>query len=594
VSRSTRTSRPGASQRRERRTHFRMRTALLAIAFVLSLFAARLFQLQGVDANAYASMAEAEGTRHVTLHAARGQILDRNGNELASSVDAVAITADPTMTADDATRIAAVLADTLDLDYFSTVEKLRTPDTQFVYLARRVPSWRADEMFTALSEAGLAGVFSERDPLRTYPESWAVSNLVGLVGEDGNGSSGLEQQFNDVLRGTDGEATYVNAPGGEQIPMADSTVQPAVDGLDIVTTLDRDLQFYASRRLAQQVRTTGSDWGAAITIDVQTGEVFQFAQYPSFNPARTSDLDLEATTNRGVQFVYEPGSVQKVFTFAALADAGAITPRSQILVPGALEIDGFEINDDWEHDTLRLTATGAIAKSSNIATITAAREITEEELASYLHGFGLGSPTGIGLPGESQGILADPATWSDAQAATVAFGQGLSVTALQMAAGVSTIANDGEYIQPTLVSGYGQPDGSVQPAGSPETRQVVSRQAARMVARMMTAVTQEGGTAPSAAIPGYLVAGKTGTAQRAAATGGYAPGERTISFAGFAPADDPRFMTYVVLDNPTDGSFGGTGAGPVFHDIMSMALQRYGVPPTGRKPHSIPLEWSAR
>jgi cell division protein FtsI (penicillin-binding protein 3) len=572
---------------------FRMRTALLAIAFVLSLFAARLFQLQGVDANAYAAMAEAEGSRLVTLHAARGRILDRNGYELASSVDAVAITADPTMTADDATRIAAVLADTLHLDYFATVDKLRTPNTQFVYLARRIPTWRADTMFAALDAAGLAGVFSERDPLRTYPESRAVSNLVGIVGEDddGNGSSGLELQFDGILRGSDGEATYVNSPGGEQIPMAGSSVQPAVDGQDIVTTLDRDLQFYASMRLAEQVRATGSDWGAAVTIDVRTGQIFQFAQYPSFNPGRTSNLDIGATTNRGVQFVYEPGSVQKVFTFAAMADQGEVTPRTRFTVPGELHVDGYEINDDWEHGSIRLTATGALAKSSNIATILASRRITEEQLGGYLRDFGLGQKTGIGLPGESNGILAAPDTWSSAQAATVAFGQGLSVTALQMAAGVSAIANGGEYIAPTLVSGYGQPDGSVEDAAAPLTRRVVSERAARMVATMMTAVTQEGGTAPAAAIPGYLVAGKTGTAQRAAETGGYAPGERTISFAGFAPADDPRFMTYVVLDNPSDGSYGGTGAGPVFRDIMTMVLERYSVAPTGRRPHDIPLEW---
>jgi cell division protein FtsI (penicillin-binding protein 3) len=571
-----------------------MRTALLAIAFVLSLFAARLFQLQGVDANAYAAMAEAEGTRQVTLHAARGRILDRNGHELASSVDAVAITADPTMTADDATRIAAVLADTLHLDYFATVERLRTPDTHFVYLARRIPSWRAEAMFDALADAELAGVFSERDPLRTYPESRSVSALVGLVGrdnEDGLGSFGLERQYDDILRGTDGEATYVNSPGGERIPMAGSSEKPAADGQDIVTTLDRDLQYYASERLAQEVQSTGAEWGSAITIDVRTGQIFAFAQYPSFHPDRTADLDIGQTANRGVEYVYEPGSVQKVFTFAAVADQGKVTPRTRLVVPGKMEIDSFDINDDWEHGRIRLTATGAIAKSSNLATIRTSRRISEEQLGGYLRSFGLGELTGIGWPGESRGILADPATWTDAQAATIAFGQGVSVTALQMAAGVSAIANGGEYIAPTLVSGYTQPDGSFEEAAAPLTRQVISARAARQVTTMMTAATRDGGTAPAAAIPGYQVAGKTGTAQRAAETGGYAPGQRTISFAGFAPADSPRFLTYVVLDHPKDGSFGGTAAAPVFHDIMSAALQRYGVAPTGQPAQRIPLEW---
>ncbi|MDQ3627630.1 MAG: penicillin-binding protein 2 [Actinomycetota bacterium] len=584
--------RGAGSALRLRRTQFRLRIFLLLIAVVMSLFAARLFQLQGVDANAYASMAQAEGTRSVTLHAARGQILDRDGAELASSVDAVAITADPSLTSDTATRIAAVLSEELGLDYFAMVEKLRTPDTRFVYLARRVPTWRAEQAYDRLAAEGLSGVLSERDPLRTYPETDVAANLVGIVNAEGEGGSGLELAFNDVLQGTDGEATYVTAPSGEYIPMADKTVTDSQDGTTLVTTIDRDLQWYADRRLAAQVRASGAEWGVAITVDARTGEIYQFSQVPSFDPNRLSDLDLDRVRNRGLQDVYEPGSVQKVLTFAALLDAGLVSPTTRLVVPGGIEKDGYEINDyDDRTQRARMTATGALALSSNTGTIVAAEEMADERLAAYLRSFGLGQPTGVGLPGESAGILAEPETWSDAQRATVTFGQGLSVTALQMTAAVASIANDGEYVAPHLVSGMRHEDGTFEAAPAPERHRAVSEQAARDVASMMTAVTERGGTGPQGAIPGYLVAGKTGTSQRADPDGGYYDSGATVSYAGFAPADDPRFVTYVVIDNPQDGSGGGTGAGPVFHDIMSTVLQRYSIPPTGARYERVPLSW---
>lgn len=569
-----------------------MRVSILCIAFVLSLFAARLFQLQGVDANAYASMAEDESTQTVALHAGRGAIVDRNGVELASTVDAVALTADPTMTADSATRIAAILHRKLNLDYFDTVNRLRKPDTRFVYLARRVPVWKADAVTSALEKADLVGVFTERDPLRTYPDGDAASSLVGVVGADDKGLSGLEYQFEDLLSGDDGQATYILSPSGERIPLSDSTVDEPEAGVGLQTTIDRDVQWWADRRLGRAVRDTGSAWGTAITMDVRTGEIVQFSQSPGFDPNRVGSLVEDDMVNRGAQFVYEPGSVQKILTYGGLADAGAVTPRTRIKVPGEYRVDSYEINDDWAHGTIKLTATGALAKSSNIAAILASQRISRNQLYDYLRSFGLGEQTGVGLPGESKGILAEPDDWSDSQHATIAFGQGLSVTAVQMAGAVAAVANGGVYVEPTLVTGYAQPDGSVEAAPEPESHRVISERAARQIAKMMTATTQDGGTAPQAAIPGYRVAGKTGTAQRVDQdTLGYVEGERTISFAGFAPADDPRFMTYVVLDDPKDGSFGGTGAGPVFHDIMSMVLQRYGIPPTGAKPVRLPLEW---
>ena len=588
--------RPGpqvrARSRRSRRSFFRLRVSILLIGFILSLFAARLFQLQGVDANAYASMAKDEGTQTVDLHASRGAILDRNGVEMATTVDAVALTADPTMTSRNATRIAAILQRKLGLDYFDTVSLLRKPDTRFVYLARRVPLWKSNKVMSVLDRHNLVGVFTERDPLRTYPDGDAASSLMGVVGADGHGLSGLEYEYDHLLGGKDGHATYLLAPSGERIPLSDETVVEPQPGVGLETTIDRDVQWMADRRLTKAVRDTGSDWGTAITMDVRSGEIIQFSQYPGFDPNHVGSLNEDDMVNRGVQYVYEPGSVEKVLTYSALADAGEVTPRTRIKVPGYYDVDGYQINDDWSHGTIHLTATGAIAMSSNIAAILASQRISARDLYEHLRSFGLGQKTGVGLPGESAGILANYRSWSASQHATIAFGQGLSVTTVQMAAALSAVANKGVYIEPTLITGYVQPDGSVDPTPTPQTHRVISAHAARMVAKMMTATTQDGGTAPLAAIPGYRVAGKTGTAQRVDQdTHGYVPGQRTISFAGFAPADDPRFMTYVVLDNPKDGSFGGTGAAPVFHDIMSMVLQRYGIAPTGAKPVHIPLEW---
>ena len=584
-------ARSGSADRpalRARRTATRMRVAFLATAFVLSLFCARLFQLQGVDANAYAAMAQAEGSRTVVLHAARGEILDRSGEALADSVDGVALTADPTQTAQQAPQIAALLTSRLDLDYFTTVERLRTPDTQFVYLARQVPRWRGEAIRDALLRRGLAGVYTERDPLRNYPNGVVAAPVVGRTGADGTGQSGLELTFDETLTGTDGSATYDISVSGERLPVTTSGNEDPQVGQSVQTTLDRDLQWFADRRLALGVRTTSADWGVAVTMDTRTGQILQLSQAPGFDPT-DDDLSGDELRVKALEDVYEPGSVQKVLTFGALIDSGAIDSDTKITVPPTLPVDGEVVNDDVEHGTWRLTATGVIARSSNIGTVIASREIEEGELYDYLRAFGLGSTTGIGLAGETAGILSDPSTWLPIQRANIAFGQGVAVNAIQMAAAVNTIANDGVYVAPHLVTGTVNGDGELEPAAPPETRRVISARAARTVARMMEAVTQEGGTAPETGIAGYRVAGKTGTAQRVDPVNGGYQG-RTISYVSFAPADEPRFLTYVVLDN-AEGYFGSTGAGPVVKDIMSMALTRYRIPPTGAESPSQRLTW---
>lgn len=580
--------------RRQRLTRNRLRVCLAVVCLVFGVFGLRLFQIQGIDAKAYASMAVRAGTSTVSIPASRGKITDRNGVELASSTDGLTLTADPSMTTANAPRIARILVETLGdkVDYFDTVAKLRTPKSRFVYLARQVPQWTANKALTQIAKSGYTGVFPQKQSLRTYPGGTLAANLLGYLDGSDTGVAGLEKEYNKVLTGKDGSSTFELSPTGQRIPMADSAVTDMVPGSDVTTTIDRDLQWYADQRLADAVRAAGSDWGLAITMDIRTGQLVQTSQVPTFNPDKRTGMDDYNTVSRSLQTVYEPGSVQKTVTMAALADQGKISPETKISVPSKLVIDNYPIGDYWQHGTLHLTAAGVIAKSSNLGTIVASQQMTDQKMHDYLVKFGFGSKIGIALPGESAGILAPAKSWTKANHATISFGQGISVTALQMMRAVGAIANGGVIIDPTVVSAITSADGEKTPVQAATGKRVVSKKAAAAVTRMMEAVTAPDGTAPAAAIKGYRVAGKTGTAWRVnPITGRYVRGQNTVSFMGFAPADNPRFLTYIVLDKPFANAGGGSTAAPVFHDIMSMALERFGVAPTGSKNPKVAQEW---
>lgn len=574
-------------------THKRLRACLVLVLTVLVLFGVRLFQIQGIDSAAFAAKAVQDGTDTVVVPAPRGSITDRNGIDLAANVEGITLTADPTMTTADAPQVAAVLTGVFDdLDYFSLVEKLRTPKSRYVVLVKQAPATKAQKALDRLKEKGLVGVFSDSAPIRTYPGGSLAANLVGYLNAQGEGVAGLERTYDEQLQGKDGRMTYEVAPSGQRIPQADTTVDEMVPGKDVVTTIDRDLQWYADQRLADGVRSSSADWGLAITMDVTNGEIVQLSQYPSFDPDTRTGMTEKNTVARAWQTVYEPGSVIKTLTMAALADQGLVSADTKIKVPGSMTIDGFNISDYWDHGTIKLTAAGVIAQSSNMGTIVASQQMKSSTLHSYLSKFGLGSKTGVGLPGESKGILVPAERWSRSQAATVTFGQGVSVTALQMVRAVGAIANGGVAVEPTVVSGLKAGDGSVEKPARAKGQRVVSQQAAKQVTRMMEAVTADDGTAPAAQIEGYRVAGKTGTAWRVnPETGRYVRGQNTVSFMGFAPADNPRFVTYVVLDNPVSSAGGGSTAAPIFQQVMSMALERFGIAPTGAKSPKVAQDW---
>jgi cell division protein FtsI (penicillin-binding protein 3) len=561
---------------------------------VFGLFGARLFQIQGLDASAYAAASVAAGTAKKTDPAPRGEILDRNGAALATSVDGLTLTADPSMTAENAPQIARILRENLgdSIDYFDAIDKLRTPDSRFVYLVRDVPKWTADKALDAIAKAGMTGVFTEKENLRSYPGGRLAANLLGYVNGAGEGVAGLEQQYDKTLTGTDGSSTYEVSPTGQRIPMADSTVTTMVPGEDVKTTIDRDLQWYADQRLADAVKSSSSDWGLAITMDVKTCQIVQMSQAPTFDPDTRTGMDDANTVSRAVQTVYEPGSVMKTITMASLADQGKIKADTPIKVPSSLTIDKFRIGDYWEHGTLKLTAAGVIALSSNLGTIVASQQMSDQTMYDYFTKFGFGQKSGINLPGESKGILANGQDWTKANHATISFGQGISVTAMQMMRAVGAIANAGRMCQPTVVSGTIDADGHETPVESAPSKRIISKDAAATVTRMMEAVTADDGTAPAAQIEGYRVAGKTGTAWRVdPTTGRYVRGQNTVSFMGFAPADNPRFLTYVVLDKPYANAGGGSTAAPVFHDVMSMALERFGVAPSGSPSPKVAQTW---
>ncbi len=570
----------------------RLRVGFILIAMVVSVFAVRLFQLQGIDAKAYAARAEAAGLETVTLPATRGSILDRNGQPLAESADGLMLIADPSMTADHAREIAKIVAERLDVDYFDVLERLRKPDSQFQYLARRVPAAEARAVVATIERRGFEGVDTRRDPVRTYPARDVAANMLGFLGLEGEPLQGFELVFDDMLAGKDGKETYETG-GGQRLPLGENSIVEPVDGSDLTLTIDRDVQWYTQRVLREAVEGSGGESGSAVVLDSRTGEALALADYPTYDANDPLEASAEDLGMRSLSNVYEPGSVEKVLTAASLIDAGKVTPNTRITVPSVLERQDRVIHDYWEHERLRLTLTGVIAKSSNIGTVLAADEFSHKELYDYLYRFGLGQKTGVGIPGESRGLLPDWRSWSQINQDTISFGQGVSVNALQMATAVNAIANDGVLVEPSIIKGEATNSQGVK-VGSAHTtsRRVISERAAHLTAEMMEAVTDpEEGTAPAAAIEGYRVAGKTGTAQRVGKDCGCYDGTTVVSFAGFAPADDPRFVVYVVVQRPAKGSGGGSVGGPAFHKIMSYLLRKYAVPPTGARPPDNPLEW---
>jgi cell division protein FtsI (penicillin-binding protein 3) len=390
-----------------------------------------------------------------------------------------------------------------------------------------------------------------------------------------------------MISGTAGRYSYARANGAE-IPGSQSEIVAPKKGSTIRLTIDRDVQWVAAKAIADAVRETGAANGTVIVMDPKTGAIIAHATAPTFNPNQTKGVPLELMRNPSVQDVYEPGSTGKVMTIAAALEEGTITPTTVLRVPDSLYRAGKVFRDHDPHPVQHLTTTGILAVSSNTGLIKVGETIGSEKLHDYLTKFGIGEKTGSGLAGESAGILHPVSKWFGTTAPTVAFGQGYSLTAMQATSVFATIANGGVRVSPTVIAGIRDESGSFTPAGNRDSVRVISAANAAKLRTMMESVVSNHGTAPTAAIPGYRVAGKTGTAQRVDPMTGKYSGY-TASFIGFAPADSPRFVINVTLQRPVNGHFGGSLCGPVFKKVMTFVLQSKHVAPTGTEVARVAL-----
>jgi cell division protein FtsI (penicillin-binding protein 3) len=580
----------------------RLKAGMVALAFVFSLYGGRLVQLQVADAGGYAAKAAADRTADVTLYAKRGAILDASGRPLAESVDAVDVIADPLVIAQQkkdpavyASKLAAYLGDppgTADVAALRT--KLANSTSQYAVLARQI----TPEVWKKIKALNLVGITGNQDPKVVYPQGAIAPNAVGFVDSEGQGAAGLEQEYDGKLSGTNGKISY-QAAYGYEIPTTGINEQAAVDGTSVETTIDTKIQYAAQQAIDAEVAKSKAALGTVVVMDPRSGAILALASSPTYDPSDIGAATSAELGDAAVTDVFEPGSVAKVVTMSAEIQQGVTNPGTKVVVPPYLNTgDGYTVHDDTGHGSEHLTLNGILAESSNIGTDLTSLQLAPNSMAQrnailydYFSAFGLGHPSGLGLPGESPGILAPAADWNHSQQYTVAFGQGLSVNAIQATSVYATIANEGVRVTPTLLKGYVSADGTFTAGPQPTRTQVVSASTAKQVSQMMESVVSDAGTGTDAEIPGYRVAGKTGTANRfVASCHGYCG--YTASFIGFAPADDPRLVIGVYVEGPQGANyFGGSVSAPVFQQVMSYALQEQRVAPTGTTAPDLPITW---
>jgi cell division protein FtsI (penicillin-binding protein 3) len=570
-------------------THSRIRVLILMTAVIMFLFGLRLVQVQALQANDYRARAVNEMEKVKTLQAPRGDITDINGVSFARSVAATSIVVDQTQILNPA-KVAAFVAPILNMDV-SDIQTALTGTRKWSMVAQNAKpaTWlkltsaidQYNSQFPGMSPDRIIGFFPERSYVREYPSGSLIASLIGFVNRDGIGATGLESSMNSIISGKQGKYSYANGYKAE-IPGSQSEIIPAQTGTSIRLTVDRDIQWVAAKAIADVVTSTRALSGTVIVMDPKTGQVLAHATAPTFNPNNTSKVSLVAMRNPSVQDVYEPGSTGKVMTLAAALEEKKITPETVLTIPYALKRSVKTFHDHEPHPTQRLTTAGVLAVSSNTGSIKIGEMLSNDTLYDYLTKFGIGVKTGSGLPGESRGILPKVADWSGTTAPTVAFGQGYSLTAMQATSVFATIANNGVRVSPTVIAGTSDSSGNYTPSATRESVRVISADTATKMRLMMESVVSSNGTAPSAAIPGYRVAGKTGTAQRIDDTCGCYRGY-TASFIGFAPADNPAYVISVTIQDPKGMHWGGYLGGPVFKKVMSFVLQSKGIAPTGTK-----------
>ena len=542
----------------------------LALGLVMAVIVARLVLIQGVDHDRYTVLGERQRLRTIALAANRGYILDRNGRDLAVSVARTSVWVNPRDVADPLVA-ARALSPVLGQPVLALQAKLTKAGT-FAYLGRKLD----DATAKAVVELDLPGVYTLPEPARLLPAAGLAAPILGKVGLDNNGLAGLEQQFDRALVGRPGRLVVERDPAGRRIAQGEKRHEPSQPGDDLVLTLDRGLQYEAERLLAAQIRSTRAKGGVAVVMATGTGEVLAMANLEAAKPGGPV---TPAPRNVAVTDVYEPGSVNKLITIAAALEEGAVSTSDRLNVPSRMKIGNHVFSDHDPHPPKAWTPADIMRDSSNIGSIMIAQRLGRDRLGAYLREFGFGTRTGIGFPGETAGLVRPPSSWYSTDMGSIPIGQGVSVTALQMLAAYNTVANGGVYVAPKLVKATVDADGRERATDAALTRRVVSPATAASVRQMLEDVVKSG-TGTLAAIDGYRVGGKTGTARKPAVGGrGYTNGAYVSSFAGFVPADRPAFTAMVMLDEPTP-IFGGLVAAPTFADLSRYVLREMRIPPS--------------
>lgn len=566
-----------------------IRRRLIAFLVVVTLlFAAALLRvvlLQTVEASSFSSYGESQRLRSIVLPAARGALFDRNGVELAVSVPSYSVWADPRLMKD---RNAAVgqLVGTLGIegrDLESLVQQLNS-NTEFVWVKRQIDAPVAD----AIKALEIPGVFVLSESKRYLPGATMARSIIGTTDLDGKGSSGLELLYDDELTGTAGYIRRERDREGRSIPSGLREEVPSIPGQDLVLTIDQRLQYATEKMLLQTVDSTAAKGGMVVVMDTQNGDLLAIANVrrDPTNP----DVVAISSANLALVETYEPGSVAKIIPAAGVLEEGKADINTTWTIPGKLQVHDAEITDDTVHDST-LTTAEVISQSSNIGTVLLARAIGSEKMDDYLHRFGFGESTGLGFPNETSGLLPPASKWSGTQRATISYGQGIGVTAVQLTAAMNTIANGGVYVAPRLVHSKIDTDGTERAAPAAAERRAVRKEVADDVTAMLRDVVCTGTAKTTGKVPGYQVAGKTGTAYKAqeafpGQVDGYTDAEGRkhyyASFAGFVPAESPRVTVLVSIDEPAfEQRFGYQAAAPLFTAVAAEALRAMKVPPSG-------------
>ncbi len=562
--------------KRTKRNPISLRATILGVFFSLWLVAigTKVIYLQVFQGDLLSKKASDQYEASIQAEGKRGVIYDRNHREMAVSIDATSIAANPARLS-DVGRTSTVLAKALQIDRKALIKKLSLKRS-FVWVQRLV----SPKESAAVSALQISGIDFLAEHQRFYPNRTLAAQVLGFTGIDGNGLEGIEYRYNEELRGNPESRTILKDALGRGFASEEETTG-GTDGHDLVLTIDRTVQFLAEQAIKKAVDTFAAKSGMAVVLDPETGAVLGMAHYPFFNPNVYGEFEQWKWRNRAITDPFEPGSTMKIFTAAAALEKGGITSNSIFFCEnGSYRVGGHTIHDTHENGWLSLQQ--IVKYSSNIGAAKVLEKIGPEVLYTTLLDFGFGEKTGIDCPGETNGCLAPYRQWQGVDASTIAFGQGLSVSAIQLAAAVNAIANHGVLMQPYVVQSVTDAAGNeIVHFGPHVVRRAVSAETARTVTKIMETVTTEGGTGENAAIEGYSVAGKTGTAQEADDKGGYARGLYVSSFAGFVPAENPRATIVVIVTEPQKDHYGGTVAGPAFREIAEGILQYLGVQPTG-------------